>query len=139
MQTLTRQRSAADGVLLEFGPNRQQDLALRGRIRQWQPRLRALFVTEIALLKYRLSLPGFELPESVSASQQEFDNHLAKILDGMASRIEGAVPGPKVDFDDSFGRLEQTVGAEARTAGLQTFLTLSRNMESVTSSLNKEI
>ncbi len=132
-------RAAADGVLLEFGPTRQQDLVLRSQIRKWQPRLRALFVTESALLKYRFNLPGFELPESVRTPRQEFDNQLAKILDGMASRIEGAVSGPKVDFDDSFGRLEQTVRAEARVSGMQTFLMLYRNMESVTSSLNREI
>jgi multidrug resistance protein MdtO len=33
-------RALADGVLFEFGPSRQQDLALREQIRQWQPLLR---------------------------------------------------------------------------------------------------
>ena len=37
-------RSLADGVLLEFGPSRRHDLALRDRIRRWQPQLRALFI-----------------------------------------------------------------------------------------------
>jgi hypothetical protein len=69
----------------------------------------------------------------------EFDNQLAKMLDGMASRMEGAVPEPRVDFDNSLNRLEQTIGAEGRTSGLQTFLTLARNMESVANSLNREI
>jgi hypothetical protein len=32
--------SLADGVLFEFGPSRQQDLALRDQIRRWQPQLR---------------------------------------------------------------------------------------------------
>jgi multidrug resistance protein MdtO len=58
-------RSLADGVLFEFGPSRQQDLALPDRLRQWQPQLRLIFVARIALLKYRLRLPGFELPEAV--------------------------------------------------------------------------
>lgn len=96
-------------------------------------------MTESALLKYRLNLPGFELPESVRTSRQAFDDRLAIILDGMASRIVGAVPEPKVDLDDSFVRLEQSLRAEARTAELQTFLTLARNMENVTSSHNQEI
>ncbi len=104
-------RAAADGVLLEFGPNRQQDLALRGQIREWQPRVRALFMTEIALLKYRLNLPGFELPESVRRSQQEFDNQLAKMLDGMASRIEGAVTGAQ----GRLRRFAQPPGANHRS------------------------
>ena len=34
---LDRVRALADGVLFEFGPSRQQDLALRNRIRRWQP------------------------------------------------------------------------------------------------------
>ena len=33
-------RSLADGVLFEFGPSRQPDLALRDHIRRWQPQLR---------------------------------------------------------------------------------------------------
>jgi multidrug resistance protein MdtO len=82
-------RSLADGVLFEFGPSRQQDLALRNRIRQWQPQLRALFLMRIASLKYRLQLPGFELPESVRIWQRQYDDHSADILSDMADRIEG--------------------------------------------------
>src|SRR5215469_11841173 len=56
----------ADGILFEFGPSREQDLALRDRIRRWQPQLRVLFITRITLWKYRMRLPGFELPETTS-------------------------------------------------------------------------
>jgi multidrug resistance protein MdtO len=129
----------ADGVLFEFSSSRQQDLALRSRIRQWQPRLRTLFVTAIALVKYRLQLPGFELPETVRLAQQEFDNRLAKMLVGMASRIDGEAPRSEDRFEDSFGRLEQTVRTEMLTPELKTFLILSHNIESVASSLDKEI
>ena len=132
-------RALADGVLFEFGPSRQQDLAMRGRIRQWQPQLHTLFLTEIALLKYRLQLPGFELPETVGAAQRQFDDQLAGMLDGMANRIDGDEPGAKDNLEDSFERLEQTVRTEVPTAELQTFLTLSRNIEGVASSLDKEI
>jgi hypothetical protein len=58
-------RALADGVLFEFGPSRQQNLAVRDRIRRWGPKLRALSLTRIALLKYRFQLPDFELPEPV--------------------------------------------------------------------------
>jgi multidrug resistance protein MdtO len=136
----------ADGVLFEFSSSRQQDLALRSRIRRWQPQLRTLFVTGIALLKYRLQVPGFELPQAVRVAQQAFDNQLAKTLDGMANRIDGQTPGARDNFDDSFERLEQTIQtccSEAPqgllTAELQTFLALSRSAESVMSSLDKEI
>ena len=86
---LDKVRALADGVLLEFGPSREQDLALRNRIRQWQPNLRMLFIACIVLRKYRIRLPGFELPEAIQPAQEEFDNRLATALNGMADRMEG--------------------------------------------------
>jgi multidrug resistance protein MdtO len=139
-------RSMADGVLFELGPSRQWDLALRNQIRQWQPQLRTLFVTRIALVKYRLQLPGFELPETVRVAQQEFDDQLARMLNGMADRIEGKPREGTDRFEDPFERLEQTVLScssegpqELLAAGMQTFLALSRSIENVTISLDKEI
>jgi multidrug resistance protein MdtO len=135
-----------DWIIFEFGSNRQQDLALRGRIRRWQPRLRTLFVTRTVLLKYRLRLPGFELPEAVAAAQREFDDRISKMLDGMANRLEADAPGTRNDFEDPFERLEQKIRTccseapqEVLTVELGTFLVLSRNMESMTVSLEKEI
>jgi multidrug resistance protein MdtO len=55
-------KSLGDALLFELGPSREQGLALRSRIRRWQPSLRALFMIRNTLLKYRLQLPGFELP-----------------------------------------------------------------------------
>jgi multidrug resistance protein MdtO len=139
-------RSLADAVLFEFSSSRQQDLALRSRIRQWQPQLRALFLTRTVLIKYRLRLHGFELPEAVQVAQREFDDNLAKMLDGMADRMEGKAPEEKDKFEDSFEHLEETIQRccsegpqELPTAKLLTFLALSRNMESLTMSLSKEI
>jgi multidrug resistance protein MdtO len=139
-------RASADAVLLEFGPSRQPGLALRDRIRQWQPQLRMIFVTRIALLKYRLQLPGFELPEAVRVAQQEFDNRLAETLDGMTGRMEGKAPEVKENLEDSLERLEQTIRTcfsgepqEDLAARLQTFMLLSRRIEDLTISLSKEI
>ncbi|MFZ0594850.1 MAG: FUSC family protein [Bryobacteraceae bacterium] len=139
-------RAQADGVLFEFGTSRHQDLALRDQIRRWQPQLRTLFVTRIALLKYRFQLPGFELPEPVHLAQQEFDDRLRKMLDGMADRMEGKAPDGNENFEDSFERLEQTVQKccsegpqEPLTEELHTFLTLCRSTENLATSLNKEI
>jgi multidrug resistance protein MdtO len=139
-------RSLADGVLFEFGSSRQQDLALRSQIRQWQPRLQTLFVTRIALLKYRLRLPGFELPEAVGMAQREFDDRLAGALDRMANRMEGKVLEGKESFENAMERLEQSVRSccsegpqELITQKLQTLLALSRNLDSLTTSLEKEI
>jgi multidrug resistance protein MdtO len=139
-------RALADGVLFEFGPSRQQDLTLRDRIRRWQPHLRTLFLIRVALLKYRLRLSGFDLPEPVELAQQEFDEELAKVLDGMADRIVGKVSERKDNLEHSFEHLEQTIRSccsegpqELPTAELQTFLALSRSIESVTMSLSEEI
>jgi len=139
-------RSMADGVLFELGPSRWGDLALRNQIRRWQPQLRALFVTRIALLKYRLQLPGFELPDSARVAQQEFDDRLARMLDGMADRMEGKPTEGTDRFENAFESLEQTVRTcclegpqKLPTAEMQTFLALSRSIENVTISLAKEI
>ena len=139
-------RSLADAVLFEFSSSRRQDLALRSRIRKWQPQLRALFLIRIALWKYRAQLPGFELPPPVRLAQQEFDDRSAKILDGMADRLETKSSLEKDNFEVSFESLEQTIRnccsegpQELLSAELQAFLALSRSIESVTMSLSKEI
>ena len=145
-KTLDTVRSLADGVLFEFGSSRQQDLALRSRIVRWQPQLRVIFVTRIALLKYRLKISGFELPENLLAAQQEFDQWLAQLLDSMADRLEGKAPRENESQESHIGPLEkaiQLVSSEqadaAFSARMQTFLSLSRNIETLTTSLDKEI
>lgn len=78
---LDKVRALADAVLFELGPSRRSDLELRSYIRQWQPQLRTLFVMRIAFLKYRLQLPGFELPESIRLRQQAYDEQSARMLE----------------------------------------------------------
>jgi multidrug resistance protein MdtO len=141
-----RVRSAGDAVIFEFGPTREQDLALRSSIKHWQSQLRALFLTRIIVLKYSLELPGFELPEPVRMAQKEFDDRLAVMLDGMADRMEGKPSERKDDLNNAFERLEETVRAccsegpqESLSAELQTFLALSGSIASVTMSLDEEI
>jgi multidrug resistance protein MdtO len=132
-------RALADGVLFEFGSTRQQDLALRDRLRQWQPQLRTFFVMRIALLKYRLRLPGFELPEAMNVAQQEFDEQLAGVLDGMADRMEGKAAEDKHEFADSFKRLELSALSYGSLAHLRTFIVLSQRSEGLISALDREI
>jgi len=137
-------RALSDAVLFEFGPNRPQDLAFRSRITPWQPQLRMLFITRVALLKYRLQLPGFELPQRVDLAQQEFDEHLAVTLDVIADRFKGKARTRTESLQDSFARVEQTIQTSAVSQGvlsshLQTFLLLSRRIISLTISLDREI
>jgi multidrug resistance protein MdtO len=139
-------RSLADGVLFEFGPSRQQNLTLRQQIRKWQPQLRMLFLTRITLFKYRLQLPGFELPGSVCALQQEFDRRLATILERMADRMEGREAIQEDDFKGACERLEAAVwsccaeGSQHSIAvELRTLLALSHTAESLFLSLEREM
>jgi multidrug resistance protein MdtO len=139
-------RSLADGVLFEFGPTRQQDLMLRRQIREWQLQLRMLFLTRITLFKYRLQLTGFELPERVRASQLEFDDRLAAILDRMADRMEEEAPPDDHGIEDALERLEKVVRTccseypqQSIAIELKTFLALSRTAESLVRSLQNQI
>src|SRR5262249_50813204 len=108
---------------------------------RWQPQLRMLFITRVALLKYRFQLPGFELPESVRLAQRDCDEHLAARLEGMADRLEGKAPQQGEHSHGSLVDLEETVNSApgTRTADTQTLLLLSRRVESLAASLDKEI
>jgi multidrug resistance protein MdtO len=139
-------RSLADGVLFEFGPSRWRDLEFRGYIRQWQPQLRPLFVMRITSLKYRLQLPGFELPESVRLRHQEYDEHSARMLEQMANRIEHDAPEPQESVERSHELLEiavQRIQAEEPSRlprdRTQSFLALLRAIDGLTTSLASEI
>ena len=104
-------RSLADSVLFEFGSSRQQDLRLRDQIRRWQPQLRTLFIMNIASWKYRVNLPGFELPEAVRISQQEYDDRSGATLEDLADRIEGNARQVKPISEDLFEHLEKSLQA----------------------------
>ena len=140
-------RALADGLLFEFGPSRQRNLALRSRIRQWQPELRMLFITQVVLWRHRVPLPGFELPPPVSLAQREFDEEVAKTLDAIADRLEDKPVAPRESaLENSFKHLEESVQAcdrgkspRASPGRLETFLTLSRRTEQLTNLLDREM
>jgi multidrug resistance protein MdtO len=139
-------RSLADGVLLEFGPSRRQDLALRDRIRRWQPQLRALFLMRVASLKYRLQLPGFELPEAVIGSLQTYDESSAQMLENVADQMEGKTTQEETMSADSLALLEQTLELcrtdESRLLLSEhgaTFVPLLRQIDQLTSRLTSQI
>jgi multidrug resistance protein MdtO len=105
-----------------------------------------LFITRVALLKYRLQLPGFELPEPVRLAQREFDECLARTLAGMANRLQDPARLGTEHLATAFARLEGTVRAcdsggsqAALTSHLHTFLPLSDRITSLAVSLEKEL
>jgi multidrug resistance protein MdtO len=140
---LDKVRALADGVLLEFGPSREQNLALRSRIRRSQPELRLLFIMEIATWKYRAQLPGFELPGPIAAEQREFDDQVARALDAMADRMEGRSTRVRLRLEEALARPEQGIQA-CRPEGIlaehsQALLALDRRIESSMVSMTNEI
>lgn len=141
---LDKVRALADSVLFEFGPSREQDLQMRDRIRQWQPDLRMLFITRIALWKYRVRLPGFELPEPLQQAQEQFDENLANALDGMADRMNGNGAKTVDDLTGAYGQLEQAARKASTkehelTPQIQSFLLLSRRISGLADCLEKEV
>ena len=143
---LDKVRLLADAVLFEFGPSRQRDLALRRQIVRWQSEVRMLFLMEIAWLKYRLQLPGFELPEGLREAQLEFDDEFARTLESMADGFDGKRSTRKAEFENSFKRLERNIqtcyskaSSQQVTDQLQTFQSLCVRIGSLTMSLANEI
>ena len=140
---LDKVRALADGVLFEFGPSRQQDLALRDRIRRWQPEMRVLFIMKIAEWKYRAQLPGFELLDPIAVELREFDEQLARALDAMADRIEERSTGLQPTLQDALTQLERAIQVDrtdiASTGRLQALLVLGRRIESSMAALTNKI
>ena len=139
-------RSLADAVILEFGPSRQRDLEFRRRVYRWQPQLRTLFLMRIASLKYRLQLPGFELPESVQLQQQAYDEHSARMLEELADRIDHNSPSSEDAVERSHGLLSRTIEEAERQKSThlpqshaESFIALLGRIDDLTTSLATEI
>ena len=139
-------RAAADAVPFEFGPSREQNLAWRSAIKEWQPQLRCMFLTRIALWKYRAQLPGFELPETIRERQREFDYESAKMLDSIADSLEGRAIQQAGELEESFERLQEAVQTynlkppqETSGPNLETLLQLTSRFERLATSLPQQI
>ena len=92
-------RQQADGLMLEFGGSREHNLAARSHLLRWQLQLRIVFVTRIALLRYLLRLPGFEIPESLLRTQEIVDGQIAQRLERLADRLSDKVPSSLATHD----------------------------------------
>jgi multidrug resistance protein MdtO len=145
-KTFDSMRAFADGVLLEFGDSRPRNLAWRGRILQWGGELRTIFLTQITLWKYCTQTSGFELPKPMLTPLREFDDQSARLLDGMADRLDGKASAQDHGLEESFNRLEQleqTYRSEPSQKTLepqlQTFFFSSRRLKDLLISLDQQI
>jgi multidrug resistance protein MdtO len=104
-----------------------------------------IFITRLVLWKYRVRLPGFELPEAIQPAQEEFDNRLAKALEGMADRTEGNESTQKQDLSKAYAQLEQAAWKASSkpqsqfSPQIKSFLLLSRRIALLADSLEKQI
>jgi multidrug resistance protein MdtO len=138
-------RQDADGVMLEFGNNRERDLALRSRLLRWQLRLREMFSLRIALLKYRLHVSGFELPKSVQRAQEAFDARIAKRLDVIADWTSNGIQSGHVQEESAASADDQTpneflqLEGDVDSPAVRTLLPLLSRLESLVNTLEREI
>jgi len=128
-------RTLGDAVLFEFGPTREADLAWRHRFLAWQSLLRLAFLTNVALAKYRLGVPGFQLPPALGAAHAEFDRELAKRFDNMADRLENAAPEQDA-LEPALARLEE---ASRIHGDPHAIVPLSRRIAHLTTFLHKDL
>ena len=138
-------RQHADGVMLEFGSTRERNLAIRSRLIRWQIQLRMLLVVRVALLKYRLRLPGFELPDATSQMQEQVDANNARRLENLAEFVSGelgtSIPAseirpavPQIHFE------EQVAVSNGRAfPSPPTLVALCARTESLLTSLEREM
>jgi hypothetical protein len=108
--------------------------------------LRALFLMRSASVKYRLQLPGFELPEAGIGSLQAYDECSAEMLENIADRMEGKTSQEGPVSADSFALLEQVLEScrtdESRLLLSEhgaTFVPLLRDIDRLTSRLANQI
>jgi len=97
--------------------------------------LRLAFLTNLALVKYRLGVPGFQLPPALGAAHAEFDRELAKRFDSMADRLANAAPEQDA-LEPALARLEEASRIHGDPHAL---VPLSRRIANLTASLHKDV
>jgi multidrug resistance protein MdtO len=134
-------RNLGDVVIFEFGASRAADLADRDRFRQWQGRLRALFLIRGAMLRYALGFPGFELPKDMLAAQATFDEEIAGALDGMADRLSGGTEPRTNHLPEALQRLESVAefAPPELARHMSDFMALCRTAEQLTLSVAEDV
>jgi multidrug resistance protein MdtO len=136
-------RQQADGLMLEFGSSREHNLAARSHLLRWQLQLRIVFVTRIALLRYLLRLPGFEIPEPLLRTQTIADGQLAERLNRLADRLFDGVPSALAAYDTQLPVAPTTIYDPKSDTSLaphsRSFLLLSSRITSLLTSLETDI
>lgn len=88
-QNFSAVNSQADAVLFETGRERANSLAVRNKLLGWQPRVRSLFLLQVALLQYRAPISPAELPAPILKAQVGFDAQIETMMKQMAQSFDG--------------------------------------------------
>jgi multidrug resistance protein MdtO len=136
-------RQQADGLMLEFGGSREYNLAARSYLLRWQLQLRIIFVTRIALLRYLLRLPGFEVPEPLLQTQELVDSQLSERLKRLADQISDEEPSSPAMYDTQLSVASSILYDSNSDTSLaphsRSFLLLSSRITSLLTSLETDI
>ena len=109
-QNFSAVNSQADGVLFETGRSRAAGLKLRNLLLGWQPRLRSLFLLQIALLQYRAPISPAELSEDILKAQAKFDSQVRSILEDIAKAFRnGAAPQHEGSLSAAYDELRTAI------------------------------
>lgn len=142
-QNFSAVNAQADAVLFELGKRRTAGLRVRNLLLRWQPRLRSIFLVQVALLQYRAPLSPAELPEEILRAQADFDLRIRAILRGMASVFsERAKPQTPAPLGNAFGELQAAIFrtyAGRPTPRAAAVLALSGHLEQTVSALSEEV
>jgi multidrug resistance protein MdtO len=129
--------------MLEFAGSREHNLAARSHLLRWQLQLRIVFVTRIALLRYLLRLPGFEIPEPLLRTQEIADGQLAERLERLADRISDKAPSSLATYSTQLSIASSILYDSNSDTSLaphsHSFLLLSSRITSLLTSLETDI
>ena len=142
-QNFSAVNSQADGVLFELGRSRAASLRTRNLLLSWQPRMRGIFLFQIALLQYRAPVSPAELSQDVLTAQVRFDVQVKFIFENMAEAFGGVARSRNTaslsaEFDGLKAAIDRTYGGHPnpRAAAI---VSLSSHLANSATALQGEI
>ena len=140
-QNFAAVNAQADAVLFEIGFDRKRSLALRQRLLGWQPRLRSIFLLEVALLQYRTQIAPQTLPRRILEAQTAFDGQVSGLFEALAAEHtrDGAMKEQRTR--QAFAELKEAIFDAYHgepTARAQAILTLSSHLVELSTAITSE-
>jgi hypothetical protein len=135
----------ADAVPFEFGLDRERGMAVRELVRYWQPKLRSIYLLELACLQHRLFDANDPIPQRYWEFVATSTARYSLILKTLASHLQGLGESRSLidDLRIESNRLSiisrndlPSVSARIRVSGLSELL---RQIEEQLTPLSQEV